>query len=427
MKSFNKPFKRRKTLFSLSTHQRKNVDTAVKALEPNATGVYCVVTRASANMTILEYAHVVAADTQDDVLDKLEWAWDHQYGTFNVDTRRNIHPLDMAVRRYFDRTDGRTHNGWFWCPTDSILMLSMLAAWQKHPRRDPDQLYKNNKEFKYRLVPFPAMRQTWSIRRLAHFVSDFNPQAQAQQYWYPFNDLPAISLHVPYHFVICDTGKKLLSFYKDTQPTHEQLEKDFHVSYPEAVLLAAVLDIYNLWMSAEPSAEWKSTGPINIGGAPEGQGGSGGPSSHGEGGGQGPPDDKSGPPQSGPGLGVGRSGSSDGPAPSPLSPPLEPGDSASCRDLAVDDGDPENGEEAQADGAEDEDEEWEDPEYGEYLEAWAEDVWKATQEARQPPSRAQKAPSVARSWQDTLVDGSANDKVVLSMGSNASGHMEMSV
>ena len=62
------PYKRRKTSSSLLTTQCRNVDDAVKALEPNATTVFCVVTKASAEMTILDYAHVVSVGTPDDVV-----------------------------------------------------------------------------------------------------------------------------------------------------------------------------------------------------------------------------------------------------------------------------------------------------------------------------------------------------------------------
>ena len=103
-----------------------------------------------------------------------------------------------------------------------------------------------------------------------------------------------------------------------------------------------------------------SAGPTDIGGDPEVQPDSGGTSGHGASGNQGLPDDASGPPQGNSGPGAGGSGSG-GLAPSPLLPPLGPGDSDSCRDLAVGDG--ESGEQMQMD----DDEEWEDAEYGEYL------------------------------------------------------------
>ncbi|KAL1753048.1 hypothetical protein FB107DRAFT_264903, partial [Schizophyllum commune] len=363
------PYKRRKTSSSLLTTQRRNVDDAVKAHEPNATTVFCVVTKASAEMTILGYAHVLSVGTPDDVLTKLEWVWNQECGTFNVDTRRNVHPLDTVIHRYFDRTDGNAYNGWFWCPVDAVV-LEMRDSWQDEVRHNPDSFYDQRK-FLYRLVPFPAMKQAWSIRRPADMLSEFKPSTQVQQSCYPFRDLPVISLHVPYHFVICDTGKKLQTFYKDMDPTLHQIEADFYVPHREAVYLKAVMTLYKLWMSSEPSAEWKSAGPSNIGGDPEVQPDSGGTSGHGASGGQGRTDDAGGPPQGSSGQGAGGSGSG-GLAPSPLLPPLGPGDSISCRDLAVGDG--ESGEEMQMD----DEEEWEDAEYGEYLQAWVEDVWEAT-------------------------------------------------
>ena len=67
-KSHPTPFKRRKASSSLRTTQRRNVDDAVKQLQPNATLPYCVVTRATADMTIIEYAHVLEAATSDSIV-----------------------------------------------------------------------------------------------------------------------------------------------------------------------------------------------------------------------------------------------------------------------------------------------------------------------------------------------------------------------
>lgn len=48
---------------TLLSSQRRDVDEAVKQLEPNARGRYCVVTRADDDQTVLEYVHVLAAAT----------------------------------------------------------------------------------------------------------------------------------------------------------------------------------------------------------------------------------------------------------------------------------------------------------------------------------------------------------------------------
>lgn len=106
-----RPRKRQKLTVSdsLLTTRRRNVDEAVKQLDPSADGPYCVVTRTTRQFAILDYVHVLPVATPDEIvstasgycvlyclvhhvsqLDKLEWAWDLGYNTLNVDTRWNI-------------------------------------------------------------------------------------------------------------------------------------------------------------------------------------------------------------------------------------------------------------------------------------------------------------------------------------------------
>ncbi|KAI0699914.1 hypothetical protein C8T65DRAFT_831723 [Cerioporus squamosus] len=391
-------------------------------------------------MSILEYAHVLPAATSDSVLDRLEWAWNMPHRTLNVDTRKNVHPL---LHRYFDRTDNNKHNGWFWFPADDAdIILDMqvfyvgrdtmpvATAGPSYPnvRRKPDEFYHNAKSFKYQLVPFPAMKSTWTVRKPIRF------------------DVPVISLHVPCHFVICDTAKKLVSFSEGVRPTFSQLVRDFPslTKTLQRFTLLAVWDIYDAWMCARPDGEWMSTaGQLTTGGpgggGHDGPGGPsshsgghhdpGGPSSHGGGhdgpggpssyggghdgpgsshggneggGGQDLPNENDGPPQ-------GASGAGDHAFVQSISS-LAPEDSASCCDVAP--GKEESGEEAPEDEDSDDQEEWDDFEYSAWLEAWAEDVWEAMQEDASPPLCAQKAPSPSPS-QETLVDVPASRLQVL--------------
>ncbi|RDX44479.1 hypothetical protein OH76DRAFT_1409059 [Lentinus brumalis] len=201
----------------------------------------------------------------------------------------------------------------------------------------------------YRLVPFPAMKATWSVRQAAHFVSEFNPQTQVQQFHYPSKDLPAISLHVPCHFVICDTAQKLMSFYGGTRPTADKFKLDFPSNFTaiDRFVMSAVWDLYEAWMCVRPDAEWKNivgqlTTGCSYGG---GHDGPGGPSSHGgnEGdGSQGLLNENDGPPHGAPGG----ADAGDHPFVQPTSS-LAPEDSASCRDVAG--GEEESSEEAPAD------------------------------------------------------------------------------
>ncbi|KAI0723859.1 hypothetical protein C8T65DRAFT_734366 [Cerioporus squamosus] len=338
------------------------------------------------------YAHVLAVATSDSVLDLLEWAWNMPHRTLNLDTRKHLHPLDIALHRYFVRTDDSNKlNGWFWFPDDTNIILNMHAFYTSRDittpvatetpsypnvRRKPDEFYGNA------------------------IFSIIDSSIRGRKCNNPFNDLPIISLHVPCHFVICDTGKKLVSFYEGARPTSSELQRDFPslIEPLQRLILLAVWDIYDACMCAQPDAEWMSTagqlttggpggsghdgpggpsshsgdrddpgGPSSHGGGPDGPGG---PSSHGGnegGGGQGLPNEDDGPPQ-------GASGAGDHAFVQSTSY-LAPEDSASCSDMAP-------GEEApdDEDSDDDDDDEWDDPAYAAWLEAWAEDVWEAMQE-----------------------------------------------
>ncbi|KAL1705369.1 hypothetical protein EV121DRAFT_279660 [Schizophyllum commune] len=378
----------------VSTAVRRRVDDALRqsqVLPVEVTSPSSVVTLDCPDATTL----YLEADTPSSVLDKLAWAWnkDREFLEVNVNMQMDDHPLNRVIGRYLrlDRADCNLnkYSGWLLCPDDSNLVLLVYiryldgntpssTASNLNVRCDPDELYRERSvvDFKYRLLPLPFMRQSGSDHKPAALASESDPPTIPVC----LQDLPAIILLIPYHFVIYDTGRKLECVYGAPRPSMIRLAGVFHV-YD-----AAIDD------------------------AREGQGGSGEPFDHGESGGKGALDNTSGAldgpyglfdDKSSPSvdeLELALSGTGDaGHSPPSPSPALRPTDSASCRDGA---GGKEEGAgdiyacgnwEAQANtdeeaqecvkGDEKEDEEWEDPEYGEYLKAWAEDVWKASWEA----------------------------------------------
>ncbi|KAI5836429.1 hypothetical protein K523DRAFT_410749 [Schizophyllum commune Tattone D] len=296
--------------------------------------------------------------------------------------QKDDHSLNRIIGRYLDRADCdlNKYSGWLLCPDDLNLVLLMYiryldgntpssTASNLNVRCDPDESGSDHK---------PAAP-----------ILESSPSAQVQQTRHPsadpptvqvcLQDLPAFILPIPYHFVIYDTGKKLESVYGAPRPSMIRLAEVFHVSMTLATTLGIIWDIY---YTGGKGALHNTSGPLD------------GP--------YGLCDDRCSP--SADELELASSGTGNGghSPPSPSSA-LIPTDSApeSCRDGAEGKGEGggdihacENWEaQAHADeearecvkGAEDEDEEWEDPEYGEYLKAWAEDVWKASWEA---PSRA---------------------------------------
>ncbi|KAL1755251.1 hypothetical protein FB107DRAFT_290991 [Schizophyllum commune] len=257
---------------TIGTTQRRVVDELVKATRIDAPSTFCVVTLAGERATYLEYAHVVERATAPEILTKLEWSWGMQYQTFNVHTRFNIHPLDVGLHRFFDR---KGHNGWFWLPVLDDVIRQMCRAYtgfttagatpnHLNARRMPNEFYLGNKTHPYRLIPFPAMDGTRPISVFPDVISECDPHTPMEDHYYPFDILPTRSLHVPYHLVIYNTGRKLSEFYEGCRPTEVQLEYDFpSLASKDRRTVCDVWDIYDAWMHAVPTTEWQDD-PVGI-------------------------------------------------------------------------------------------------------------------------------------------------------------------
>ena len=99
------------------------------------------------------------------------------------------------------------------------------------------------------------MRKSWEIRRYHDMSKSFVQPSKRQsppytQHFYPFRDLGNISLHVPFHFAIVDTGRKLEALYNG----HVALDSImFDFPFLDSFACAAlkfVYDIYHAWMTA---------------------------------------------------------------------------------------------------------------------------------------------------------------------------------
>jgi hypothetical protein len=100
------------------------------------------------------------------------------------------------------------------------------------------------------------MKDSWSVKRYAaNPPGPFNPNLVMYSV-YPFTDLPPFKLHVPYHFVIVNTGKKLLQLYGMDLIN---FESDFpFLSLNAKNIMRAVRNIYVAWMKAKPDPKWVS-------------------------------------------------------------------------------------------------------------------------------------------------------------------------
>jgi len=220
------------------------------------------------------------------------------------------------------------------------------------------------------------MKASWSVKHYAtNTLGPFDPNLVKYSV-YPFNDLLHFELHVPYHFVIVNTGKKLFQLYGMDEIN---FEIDFPFLLPsDKNMMRAVRNIYVAWITATPDPKWlrgedyddeqnSAAGRKHLRGGAGSDGGSQGrgmPSGGKDGGGQGQ-DDAAG--SFGATMGQRRAAAES----------LAPWDSASCLKAfeLVDEGNEEDEDKSFVD---DEDDEYEDEEFFGGLKQWASDVWTAT-------------------------------------------------
>lgn len=105
------------------------------------------------------------------------------------------------------------------------------------------------------------MARSWAIKRY-RAPSEENAEFSVNNvkiFQYPFRDLPQIILHIPFHYVIVNTGLKLVQL-------HGQREHDIASRFEDVigpsnhsflVTLRAVYNMYLAWTNVEPTDAWK--------------------------------------------------------------------------------------------------------------------------------------------------------------------------
>ena len=102
------------------------------------------------------------------------------------------------------------------------------------------------------------MHESCSVRRYnGELHGPFDPNL-VQYSVYPFDDLPNFELHVPYHFVIVNTGKKLFQLYGLGEI---DFARDFSFLQGENLIntrtiMMILRNIYIAWNFAKPDPIW---------------------------------------------------------------------------------------------------------------------------------------------------------------------------
>ncbi|EDR05288.1 uncharacterized protein LACBIDRAFT_294852 [Laccaria bicolor S238N-H82] len=260
--------KKRKTASTLASYVKSNVIREAVAVHGAPTEGHqpkCLISGVSDKMTILEFSHVMGGSTPSKEMDCLEWSWNRKYYSLNVDTRKNLQIIRVTLHRWFDMTKASNPVGWFWLPVDLDILSNMHATYvgnvfifpvlpeardKMNVRKDPESFYGRSCKFRYQLIPLSGMEASWSIKRYTgNALGPFDPNL-IEHSAYPFTNLLPIELHVPYHFVIVNTGKKLRQLYGMDAIN---FERDFPFLLPtQKFVMTAVRNIYVAWMAAMP-------------------------------------------------------------------------------------------------------------------------------------------------------------------------------
>ncbi|KAI9440066.1 hypothetical protein H4582DRAFT_1944801 [Lactarius indigo] len=195
----------------------------------------CLITNGSKH---LDYAHCLPRSTNGGLLDRLEFAWNMERFTLNVDTRYNIIRLSPTLHRAFDAND------WLLLPETRIIDAYYEARnTRKLPNIDAEV-------YQYTLVPHEDMWEI-PIHRQKSPPPDSPmrplPKDFFNYYLYPYHDFPTIESHVHPRFVICNSGSKLGASTGIYETTNDGLAK--------------VLAIWNSWRKVVLTKEFLEKTP----------------------------------------------------------------------------------------------------------------------------------------------------------------------
>ncbi|KAF8635004.1 hypothetical protein AX17_004050 [Amanita inopinata Kibby_2008] len=165
----------------------------------------------------VQFSHCFPKRFEDDdrLLGNIEWHWDLEYSTLNLDTRYNIFCVGASFHRmYFLPTNSPL---WMLLPEDSIIQQYHDAV---HPSADgyywvadrgsfpniPDRA-----DFKYRFLPMPGQMANIAIHRQHRVPDDGTPLTpnDFSTYMYPFDGFPLLTSHLHPRFVILEAGRRL--------------------------------------------------------------------------------------------------------------------------------------------------------------------------------------------------------------------------
>ncbi|KAJ7666718.1 hypothetical protein DFH06DRAFT_1322689 [Mycena polygramma] len=204
------PDKRCKTTSTVNSRVRGLVRDAVLAVHTLVTTVFCLLTNATKPPGSIQFCHVLARRTKDDILTRLEWWWQLPYWTLYIDTRVNIFPLMANWHLSMDAGD------WALVPHHAIitailvwteLVLSVDPTGYNKGKRFPIYKSYNQTKFDYYVLSLSEDHLDGVV--ICRYA---NPKANANEmehHSHPYNKIDKLPSHIHPHFVIYAVGQKL--------------------------------------------------------------------------------------------------------------------------------------------------------------------------------------------------------------------------
>ncbi|GJJ12744.1 hypothetical protein Clacol_006989 [Clathrus columnatus] len=210
---------------------KRRVDKATKSL----TGTKCLIENTDGHNQV-QYVHCLPPTTNSSILDFLEYHWNLDRGTLNVDSRENVIRLSPKFQYLFE------NKLMFLLPEPHIINLYYEAA---TARLTPAQRRASFPErtYQYRLIAHPYMKRVPIHRQRDSSIENDDSALVFTDFAfhsYPYDRFPVIVSHVHPRYVIYNAGQKI------SRNCRTYLEE-----FPSLALdILGVKDTYEAWTSA---------------------------------------------------------------------------------------------------------------------------------------------------------------------------------
>ncbi|KAF8547432.1 hypothetical protein OG21DRAFT_917467 [Imleria badia] len=200
----------------------------------------------------LQPCHLVAQETDDETLTKLEYVWEVGYQLLDVETKCNVMQLRIDWLIQFDRSK------WMLVPEAKVLHeLSKIYLEDRQPTSNLAKRFAKQ-TFRYYALPAPTLQEP--ICRY-HDLEDLK-RHDHDDHFPPFARLGPLTSHIHPHLVVFNSGQKLLHFQDTdvTQMTHFLSQTPSFSADDAALAIRSIQRLYRTWTEVQVPGDFAKEG-----------------------------------------------------------------------------------------------------------------------------------------------------------------------